>query len=152
MREEIHRTGSKTSPSGDVAGAKKFENGSGRPTTWTQPVILSLLEAIAVSVPQAASQTVEGQRTADCPHFEGWKPSDSQGVLTEHREWSAKWRAEKFSLTWAESHPQGRANLCFADLRGAKLERASVSWAQLKEANLYGAKLNEANLYAAELN
>src|SRR5690349_15861697 len=105
-------------------------------------VITATMPPIAVG--QAQAQEAQGKQTEKCPHPEGWIPAaeDLPHILVQHREWMKRWSDSFFySKQWAEDHPQGRANLCNADLGGAKLN----------DANLRGAELNKAHLARANL-
>jgi len=116
----------------------------------------------ALAQEQPAEQT--------CPHPKGWKPTNEelQRIVSDHSQWLEKWnplgiavaRPESANLEkgkadgdWiAVAPPEGRANLCNANLRELELNKANLSWAKLNEANLVLAKLNQANLTHAELN
>jgi hypothetical protein len=94
------------------------------------------------------------QQTQTCSHPAGWKPTDDElkQILAEHRRWTEDWRKASFRAEWASQHPQGRANLCNANLGGAELNKANLGGVELNKANLGGAKLNEADLDGAKLN
>src|SRR4051794_21136637 len=79
-----------------------------------------------------------------CPHNELWKPSSDElkQILDAHHQWAEEWRKNSFYNQWAEQLPQGRANLCEADLDGVQLNEADLSGAQLTKAFLRGAQLN----------
>jgi hypothetical protein len=99
-----------------------------------------------------------------CPNPIGWKPTDEElrSILSDHSRWIETWRSKGFDLGWAAENAKGRANLCRANLSGAKLndanlifaelDEANLRWAELNKANLFGAKLNKANLFGAKLN
>ena len=115
------------------------------------PILTTILVMFVVIVPSiAAARTVEAEQAAPCPHPKGWKPADSLRILAEHREWLEK--QVGFSQEWPVSHPQGRANLCNADLVRAQLNEADLRKADLNDANLFEAQLNKANLSGADLN
>jgi uncharacterized protein YjbI with pentapeptide repeats len=101
---------------------------------------------LLLGMPAWAAQ--DGSSPEACPHPKGWQPSkeELQRIISEHRQWSEAW--EKMG----RAAPEGRANLCSADLRGVELNRAELAFADLNGANLEGARLNEANLHYAELN
>jgi uncharacterized protein YjbI with pentapeptide repeats len=65
---------------------------------------------------------------------EGGNQKDLSQILEEHREWVARWRHKRFSQQWLEEHPEGKANLCDADLRGAELNGADLTGADLTKA------------------
>jgi uncharacterized protein YjbI with pentapeptide repeats len=96
----------------------------------------------------------QGQEEQVCPHMDGWKPTNDElnHILAEHQQWAAEWKKASFSNEWANQHSQGRANLCNANLTGAKLNRAYLPRAKLNGANLDEAELNMANLRGAKLN
>jgi uncharacterized protein YjbI with pentapeptide repeats len=86
-----------------------------------------------------------------CPHPKGWKPTDGelQRVLSDHRLWVEK---QKTAPPGSAAPPDGRVNLCNANLREVELNKTDLFLARLNEADLFGAKLNEVNLSRAELN
>jgi hypothetical protein len=88
-----------------------------------------------------------------CSHTAGWEPTreELQRILSDHEQWVQKWKAEKFAQEWPVRHPEGRANLCNADLSYAGLSKADLIYANLNNANLSGADLNNANLLGANL-
>ncbi len=86
----------------------------------------------------------------DCPCEQGWKPTEQQlaDILAAHATWR---RQGGLDATVA-----GKAVLCGADLREAKLERADLggadlAGADLRYARLEGADLGGANLSGADL-
>jgi uncharacterized protein YjbI with pentapeptide repeats len=87
-----------------------------------------------------------------CPHREGWKPTETelQRIVSDHSQWVEKWKAVGDWI--AVAPPEGRANLCNANLREVELNKANLSGAKLNAANLVLAKLNQADLTGAELN
>jgi hypothetical protein len=86
------------------------------------------------------------QAKESCPHVKGWKPSkeELQQILLDHQQWLEK-RYKR------EDSPEGRANLCNADLSNAELNDANLEAAVLSDANLSSAKLNRASLIQAQL-
>ena len=62
-----------------------------------------------------------------------WKPTDDdlKRIRAAHEQWLAEWAKADFSEKWADQHPQGRANLCNADLSVAKLNKAILFGAEL---------------------
>jgi Pentapeptide repeats (8 copies) len=95
-----------------------------------------LLGLACVGLLTAAPTWAQQQET--CPNTKGWKPTEQelQTILSKQLAQPAT----------------SAANLCWADLRGAKLADANLSGANLNHANLGGADLNGANLTGAELN
>jgi len=115
-------------------------------------LVISTNLVLAVAIPVQA-QEVEGKHMETCPLPRGWDPmKDLLRILAEHREWVARWKDNNFSQEWLADHPEGRANLCNADLGGAQLNQTDLSGAQLNQANLSGAQLNQAFLSWTELN
>jgi uncharacterized protein YjbI with pentapeptide repeats len=123
-------------------------------------ILANLLSAVAIPV---RAQEADGKQTETCSLPIGWDPAeDFPRILAEHREWAAKWADNDYFSQWAVDHPEGRANLCNANLRGvqlneadlvgAELNKANLSYAQLNKADLVGAELNKANLSYAQLN
>ncbi len=66
-------------------------------------------------------------------------PEKLAGILAAHKLWLN------------DEEGGGKADLSWADLRGANLREANLSGADLREANLIGANLREANLIGANL-
>jgi uncharacterized protein YjbI with pentapeptide repeats len=91
------------------------------------------------------------QTEGSCSLPERWKPTAEEldQILLQHQNWAKT--ADPFVEPAGSSHHE-RANLCNADLRGAKLNGANLFGAKLNGANLFGAKLKGANLMWAELN
>jgi uncharacterized protein YjbI with pentapeptide repeats len=114
------------------------------------PMNLSQLFGLACLILLADMPTgAQEQSTQEtCPYPEQWKPTTEalQRILSDHRQWMEKRSTPHFG------EPEGRANLCNADLFGAELNGTDLSWVKLNKALLANAKLNKANLYEAELN
>jgi hypothetical protein len=113
-------------------------------------ILANLLSAVAIPV---RAQEADGKQTETCSLPIGWDPAeDFPRILAEHREWAAKWADNDYFSQWAVDHPEGRANLCNANLRGVQLNEADLVGAELNKANLSYAQLNKADLVGAELN
>ena len=84
-----------------------------------------------------------------CPHPPGWNPwrDELQRILSDH----LRWLDTRPDIGSASKNPEGRANLCNADLRGGEFSKAPLRLAKLNHADLQGAKLNGAWLAQAEL-
>jgi hypothetical protein len=122
---------------------------------WVVTLVLVIaMIMLSVAAGQAHAQEAQEKRTEDCslPKGRTSAAEDLPRILAEHREWVAKWRDNKFSEQWAEDHPEGRANLCKADLSRAELNDADLRGAELNKADLIGAELNKADLHWANLN
>lgn len=89
-----------------------------------------------------------------CPRPLGWKPSDEElrNIIADHLKWAKQLNAPGTPMVLAaRANPEGRANLCNADLSEADVTAVILVWAELKHANLSGAKLNNADLSGADL-
>jgi len=118
-------------------------------------LVTLVLVITATMLPIAVGQAQEAQekKTEDCSLPKRWDPAeDLPRILAEHREWAVQWEKNRLSKQWVEDHPEGRANLCNANLQGAKVKDADLRGAELNDADLRGAELNNANLWYAELN
>ena len=83
---------------------------------------------------------------------------DIKKILSEHLKWIEGDGGERADLSWADLRGANlswanlrEANLSGANLRGADLSGANLSWADLSGANLRGANLRGANLREANL-
>jgi hypothetical protein len=118
---------------------------------WLVTLVLVIVTTMPlIAVGQAQVRGPLGERL-DCPLEKGWKPENLPGILAEHREWVARWENSNFSRRWAEDYPEGKANLCNADLSWAFLTEAVLSGAELTDARLDRADLTEAMLSRAVL-
>jgi hypothetical protein len=110
---------------------------------WLMTLVLVIAATMPpITVRQARAQEAQGEQTGDCPHERGWKPKDLSQILEEHREWVARWRDKRFSQQWLEEHPEGKANLCDADLRGAELNGADLTKAKFCQTTMPDGTLN----------
>src|SRR5687768_13206836 len=107
-------------------------------------VIAATMPPIAVGQAQEAKEEVGHEQSETCPHEKEWKAEDLPGILKKHREWAARWSDTSYSRQWAEDHPEGRANLCTADLTRTTLTKADLVGATLANARLDWANLTEA--------
>ena len=98
--------------------------------------------------------TQEQKATELCPNPIGWKPTGEElrSILSDHSRWIETWRSKDFDRGWAAENAKGRANLCRADLRKAKLDEANLRGARLDEVDLSGVRLNKADLLGVKLN
>src|SRR5687768_9193093 len=103
----------------------------------------TLLKVLAMTLAPVAfliavAQAQEGDVKQACPHEIEWTPTEEmlKQVLSDHRQWVERWNKAGRSDEWTAQNPQGRANLCNADLRGAELNNADLSRAELNNAIL----------------
>jgi Pentapeptide repeats (8 copies) len=113
-------------------------------------ILANLVPAVARPV---QAQNVAGEQAETCPFPRGWQPTeDLPRILAEHRDWVARWTDNHFSQEWLAGHPEGRANLCNADLWRAQLNQADLWRAEFNKSDLYQVQLNQADLSGAKLN
>jgi hypothetical protein len=124
-------------------------------------VFVALIASLAFLGAVAQAQDMDSKQA--CPHEIGWTPSGEEikKIFLDHQQWLERWRTADHQDEWATHNPQGRANLCNAnlnaaklddaDLRGANLSAAGLKSTRLIRANLRGAKLNNADLRGADL-
>ena len=123
---------------------------------WLKAVVL-VIAAIMLSIVagQGQAQETQGEQPEGCPFEKGWKPENLPRILEEYRKWVARLQENQYSEQaweqWAKNHPEGRANLCNADLTNANLTGAYLKMAHLTEVYLFRANLTEANLVGANL-
>jgi uncharacterized protein YjbI with pentapeptide repeats len=136
-RRSIRASMTTNRPSGNQA--------HGAPMQLSQLFGLACL-GLLVGMP-ALAQEQPTQET--CSHPKSWKPTNGelQRMLSDHRRWVEKWKA-----AGGQAPPEGRANLCNADLREVELSKANLSGAELTKANLSGAELTKADLSRTKLN
>src|SRR3954454_23420602 len=90
-----------------------------------------LFAAICLIGALVAHAQAQGEENQACPHADRWKPIDDElkQILEAHRQWLEELdKDSSFSTAteWAEQHPQGRAYLCKAELRGVDLTNANL--------------------------
>ena len=92
-----------------------------------------------------------------CPNAKEWRPTNKQleQILTLHQQWmdekvANRDRRQSFD-EWAARNPEGRANLCNADLSMMDLHDRNFVGALLNNANLNQSDLRNARLTATEL-
>ena len=107
-------------------------------------VVAAIMLLIAAG--QGQAQETQGERPESCPFEKEWKPENLPHILEEHWKWVARWLENQCSEDWAKTHPEGRANLCNADLTNANLTGAYLKMANLTAVYLFRANLTEANL------
>jgi uncharacterized protein YjbI with pentapeptide repeats len=119
---------------------------------WLKAVVLAIAAImLSIAAGQGQAQEAQEKQTESCPFEKVWKPENVPRILEEHRKWLARWHENQYSEEWAKTHPEGRANLCNADLSGADLSKANLSGANLSKADLLLADLTEADLRGANL-
>jgi hypothetical protein len=101
----------------------------------------------------AVAQAQEGSAKQACSHERHWRPNDEElkQILSDHQQW-LKRREASSDPNWEFQNPQGRADLCNADLIGVELNNANLMMANLDNALLWTARLDEADLTVAKLN
>jgi hypothetical protein len=92
-----------------------------------------------------------------CPNAKEWRPTNKhpEQILTLHQQWldekvANRDRRQSFD-EWAARNPEGRANLCNADLSMMDLHDRNFVGALLNNANLNQSDLRNARLTATEL-
>jgi hypothetical protein len=89
-----------------------------------------------------AAWAQEAQKTGDCRHPKGWKPTTDENLLA----WLQEHENEELCNIDLSGANLPGAHLQLTHLSGANLSRANLSGANLSSANLSGANLSRANL------
>jgi hypothetical protein len=117
-------------------------------------VVAATMAPIAVGVVQGFQAQGEGTEVCQLP--EGWDPAeDLPRILVEHRRWLEQVEKQgdenKWSKETVRNFPEGRANLCNANLTGVNLTNALLRHTNLAKSNLSGATLNSIDLSGTNL-